>query len=83
MVYRALMVDYALKGYKHKNYKPKAKNTACTQELWIKNGKRHIYGELFTPPNAKKKAPVAIIAHGFNGTHEYGRNYYETLGQKG
>ena len=53
------------------------------KSLWIENGNRRIYGELFTPQNAKKKCPIAIIAHGFNGIHEYGRNYYETLGRLG
>lgn len=24
------------------------------QELWIENGSRHIYGELFTPQNIRK-----------------------------
>ena len=54
-----------------------------TQDLWIENGKRHIFGELFTPQQPRKEATVAIIAHGFNGSHEYGRNYYETLGKLG
>lgn len=53
------------------------------QELWIENGNRHIYGELFTPQNIRKKNPIAIIAHGFNGSHEYGRNYFETLARLG
>ena len=26
---------------------------AETRELWIDNGSRHIYGELFTPPDAR------------------------------
>ena len=51
------------------------------QPLWLTNGSRKIYGELFTSP--KSKPSIAIIAHGFNGTHEYGRNYYETLGRLG
>ena len=60
---------------------------AETHELWIENGSRRIYGELFTPdatpamPDTLR--PVAIIAHGFNGSFEYGRNYYPTLGHLG
>ena len=52
-------------------------------ELWIDNGARHIFGELFRSSDVKDNAPVAIIAHGFNGTHEYGRNYFEPLGRLG
>ena len=60
-----------------------AQTKGDVKSLWIENGSRRIYGELFTPQNAKEKCPIAIIAHGFNGTHEYGRNYYETLGRLG
>ena len=59
---------------------PKAQNT---KELWIENGNRRIFGELFTPQNARKDGPVAIIAHGFNGTFDFGRNYFEVMGRKG
>ncbi len=83
-----LFIGGDLSGYdgftiKHKNHKAQQKAEATTQELWIENGSRRIYGQLFTPKEGKKKAPVAIIAHGFNGTHEYGRNYFETLGRLG
>ena len=54
-----------------------------TQELWIENGSRRIYGELFTPQEASANGPVAIIAHGFNGTFDYGRNYYDVMGSLG
>ena len=56
---------------------------AETRELWIDNGSRHIYGELFTPPDARDDGPVAIIAHGFNGTADYGRNYFDVMGRLG
>ena len=58
----------------------KAQNT---KELWIENGSRRIFGELFTPQNAKANGPVAIIAHGFNGTFDFGRNYFDVMGRKG
>ena len=53
------------------------------QELWIANGSRHIYGELFTPAVTGKKAPIAIIAHGFNGSFDYGRHYFDVMSRKG
>ena len=56
--------------------------------LWIMNGDRQIYGELFTPSNLKSqtsnlKSPIAIIAHGFNGTYHYGRSYFDVMGKLG
>ena len=56
---------------------------ATEDTLWIQNGARSIYGVLSKPANAGKKQPVAIISHGFNGTHHYGRTYFETLNALG
>ncbi len=49
------------------------------QELWIENGSRHIYGVLSRPAEPAGKSPVAIVAHGFNGTHQFSKNYFEPL----
>ena len=53
------------------------------EELWIKNGARNIYGVLSRPDNANKKHPVAVIAHGFNGSHAFGKGYFKTLNDLG
>ena len=66
------LADYQGFTIQHKNYKPQPKAEASVQELWIDNGSRRIFGELFTPAqNIQKRnaqRPIAIIAHGFNGT---------------
>lgn len=49
----------------------------------IENGSRHIYGIISKPQYTGSKQPVAIIAHGFNGTHAYGRAYFKTLNDLG
>lgn len=49
------------------------------QELWVNNGERRIYGVLSRPENPQAKNPLVIIAHGFNGTHHFGRNYFDML----
>lgn len=60
------------------------KRANCNFEaLWIKNGERNIYGIISKPRQTGKRQPVAIISHGFNGTHHYGRNYFETLNNLG
>ena len=91
-------------GYKLGAFNSKAQPTAIMEgfveapmvknvkPLWIQNGDRQIYGELFTPhstsntqypsPNTSKK-PIAIIAHGFNGTYHYGRNYFDVMQKLG
>ena len=53
------------------------------QSLWVENGDRHVYGILSKPPYTGKRQPVAIIAHGFNGSHHYGRTYFKTLNDLG
>lgn len=52
-------------------------------ELLIKqkNG-TEIYG-LFSNPGTKGKHGVAIISHGFNGTHHFGKDYFKTLNDMG
>ncbi|THG53868.1 S9 family peptidase [Muribaculum caecicola] len=47
-------------------------------DLWISNGNRKIYGIMSTPKNSGQNG-VAIISHGFNGTHHFGKDYFETL----
>lgn len=53
------------------------------KNLWIANGNHQIFGVLSRPQNAKGKQPVAIISHGFNGTHEFGKNYFKPLNDLG
>lgn len=54
-----------------------------------KNGKS-IYGVISYPSNtpslkkgAKASCGVAIISHGFNGTHHFGKDYFKTLNDLG
>lgn len=54
-----------------------------SEELWISNGERSIYGVISKPRYTGKKQPVAIVSHGFNGTHHSGRSYFETLNALG
>lgn len=49
------------------------------ESLWIRNGDRQIYGVISKPRYTGAKQPVAIIAHGFNGNHVFGRSYFEAL----
>lgn len=75
--------DYEGFTIKHKNFKIKPNIAANTKELWIKNGNRRIFGELFSPQDVPQNAPIAIIAHGFNGSYEYGRNYFDLMNSLG
>jgi len=80
-------------GYKLGAFNSKAQPTAIMEgfveaptvknvkPLWIQNGDRQIYGELFAPSGQTKG--VAIIAHGFNGTYHYGRNYFDVMQKLG
>ena len=49
--------------------------------LWLENGDRHIYGELFKPQGEIKG--TAIVSHGFNGSYQYGRNYFDVMNDLG
>lgn len=56
---------------------------AGVEEVWIRNGDRNIYGVLSRPAGRTGKQPVLIVSHGFNGSHEFGKNYFETLNELG
>ena len=40
-------------------------------------------GRIAYIPDVEGKMPLAIISHGFNGTHAFGRNYFEPLAKLG
>lgn len=44
---------------------------------------KSIYGIISEPSSATKKHGIAIISHGFNGTHHFGRDYFKTLNDLG
>lgn len=54
-----------------------------TEEVWIENGDRRIYGVLSRPDDGQSRHPVAIIAHGFNGSHEFSRSYFKPMNELG
>lgn len=56
-------------------------NAATVSEIIIEHNGDRIYGIASVPPVAKKK--VAIISHGFNGTHHFGRTYFDLLNSMG
>ncbi|MCR5312312.1 MAG: alpha/beta hydrolase [Bacteroidaceae bacterium] len=55
---------------------------AKVKELVIMNGSRKIYGIASEPTNVTKKK-VAIVSHGFNGTHHFAKDYFQTLNSLG
>ncbi len=59
----------------------KAQGGSEVSELWIEHEGDRIYGIASTPQVERKK--VAIVCHGFNGTHHFGRDYFETLNELG
>ena len=44
---------------------------------------KSLYGIISSPTVSSKKHGIAIISHGFNGTHDFGRNYFKTLNELG
>lgn len=63
-----------------------AQNDAKELIIKQKNGKS-IYGVISYPTastqGTKAKHGVAIISHGFNGTHQFGKDYFKTLNDLG
>ncbi|MBP5647397.1 MAG: alpha/beta hydrolase [Bacteroidaceae bacterium] len=55
---------------------------AQPEELWIRNGSHNIFG-ILNHRQGTGKHPLAIIVHGFNGTHDGGLNYFDTFSSLG
>ncbi len=53
------------------------------EELLIPHNRKPIYGVLSTPDNDRARHPVVIVAHGFNGSYHFGRNYFRMLNELG
>ncbi len=58
-------------------------DTGNVRSLWIENGDRQIYGVLNRPVQAQGRMPIAIVSHGFNGTHHFGEDYFAPLAELG
>lgn len=67
----------------HSEHQASMLGKGLCQELRIKqkNGKS-IYG-ILCKPATKGKHGVAIISHGFNGTHHFGKDYFKVLNDLG
>lgn len=58
-------------------------NSENVRSLWIENGGRKIYGVLNRPVTAQGRLPIAIVSHGFNGTHHFAQDYFGPLAELG
>lgn len=55
-----------------------------TDTVIVNNGERRIFGILNRPDGKDgRPLPLVIVAHGFNGDHRFGRNYFEPLAEIG
>ena len=54
-----------------------------TQELWIQDDGRQIYGIIYIPQEARERMPAVIFSHGFGGSYRAGTSYAEKLAQNG
>ena len=54
-----------------------------SRNYWIGYGDKQIFGVLDRPSRRGGKKPLAIIAHGFNGSHAFGEVYAKELNEAG
>lgn len=59
------------------------KNIDKYDEIRIPMGNKTIYGVLSKPKTTTSRQPIAIIAHGFNSTYHFGKNYFEMFNRLG
>lgn len=61
--------------------KEKQKYTA--EGIWLKNGKKNIFGTLYKAESGNKNQPIAILSHGYNGNSVYNKFIAESLASSG
>lgn len=67
----------------YKEWTIKSNGKGACRELIIKQKKgKGIYG-VISNPNTTGKHGIAIISHGFNGTHHFSKDYFKTLNDLG
>ena len=54
-----------------------------TEETWLKNGEKSIYGTLYKADTQSKKQPIAILSHGYNSSSEYNKYIAKSLAMSG
>lgn len=59
----------------------KQKYTA--EDIWLKNGKKNIFGTLYKAESGNKNQPIAILSHGYNGNSVYNKFIAESLASSG
>ena len=58
--------------------------TYTTQEIWVQNGEKRIYGVAYVPASEDgKKVPLAIFSHELGNDHTSGERYAERLAEAG
>lgn len=59
----------------------KQKYTA--EDIWLKNGRKNIFGTLYKAGSGNKNQPIAILSHGYNGNSVYNKFIAESLASSG
>lgn len=59
----------------------KQKYTA--EDIWLKNGKKNIFGTLYKAGSGNKNQPIAILSHGYNGNSVYNKFIAKSLASSG
>lgn len=59
------------------------KQEYTAEDIWLKNGKKNIFGTLYEAESDNKNQPIAILSHGYNGNSVYNKFIAESLASSG
>lgn len=59
------------------------KQEYTAEDIWLKNGKKNIFGTLYKAESDNKNQPIAILSHGYNGNSVYNKFIAESLASSG
>lgn len=54
-----------------------------TEELWLQNGEKRIFGTMYLPAEEQETYPVVILSHGFGGSSIDNKLYAKTFAEAG
>ncbi len=59
------------------------KQKYSAENIWLKNGKKNIFGTLYKAESGNKNQPIAILSHGYNGNSVYNKFIAKSLASSG
>ena len=87
LIITGAQIDWGPFAFIKYNKKPiclaEEKQKYMAEDIWLKNGKKNIFGTLYKAESGNKNQPIAILSHGYNGNSVYNKFIAKSLASSG